>query len=112
VDIESVREVEAAVGSHDVPCATGASSTELPCEQPSPEALVEEADAHRATRRRVLGALEQLSCRERQVVEKRHLDEQPHTLSEIGKDLGVSRERVRQLEQRACDKLRRVLQVA
>ena len=56
--------------------------------------------------------LGQLSSREREVVEKRHLDEQPHTLSEIGRDLGVSRERIRQLELRARDKLKRVLEVA
>ena len=65
-----------------------------------------------STRERVLGALDQLSSREREVVTKRHLDEQPHTLSEIGRDLGVSRERIRQLELRACDKLRRMLEVA
>jgi RNA polymerase sigma-32 factor len=57
-------------------------------------------------------ALGQLSSREREVVEKRHLGEQPHTLSEIGRDLGVSRERIRQLELRARDKLKRVLEVA
>jgi RNA polymerase sigma-32 factor len=112
VDVESVREVEAAVASHDVPCASGASGFDLPSEQPSPEALVAEADAERATRERVRGALDQLSRRERQVLEKRHLDDQPHTLSEIGRDLGVSRERIRQLELRACDKLRRMLEVA
>jgi RNA polymerase sigma-32 factor len=108
-----VREVEVAVSSHDVSCASGSnSSLDLPSEQPSPEALVAEADAKRATRERVRCALDQLSRRERQVLEKRHLDEQPHTLSEIGRDLGVSRERIRQLELRACDKLRRVLEVA
>ena len=113
VDVEAVREVEVAVSSHDVSCASGSSnSLDLPSEQPSPEALVAEADAKRATRERVRCALDQLSRRERQVLEKRHLDEQPHTLSEIGRDLGVSRERIRQLELRACDKLRRVLEVA
>lgn len=112
VDIEAVREVEAAVSSHDVSAGGALGSLELPSEQPSPEAIVVEADAERATRERVLGALGQLSSREREVVTKRHLDDQPHTLSEIGRDLGVSRERIRQLELRACDKLRRMLEVA
>ncbi|HET8936259.1 MAG TPA: sigma-70 family RNA polymerase sigma factor [Polyangiales bacterium] len=113
VDVEAVREVEAAVASHDVCCASGAiGSLELSSEQPSPEALVVQADAERATRERVQCALGQLSSREREVVEKRHLDEQPHTLSEIGRDLGVSRERIRQLELRARDKLKRMLEVA
>ena len=113
VDIEAVREVEAAVASRDVGCVGGAvGSLELASEQPSPEAIVVEADAERATRERVRCALRQLSRREREVVQKRHLDEQPHTLSEIGRELGVSRERIRQLELRARDKLKRVLEVA
>jgi len=112
VDLESVREVEAAVASVDVPCAGDAASVELPSEQPTPEALVAEADAERATRDRVRYALAQLPRRERQVLEERLLDEEPRTLSEIGRELGVSRERIRQLELRACDKLRRLLEVA
>ena len=96
-----------------VPCSGGGNNSfDLPSEEPSPEALVTQADSERATRERVHSALDQLSRRERQVLEKRHLEDQPHTLSEIGRDLGVSRERIRQLELRACDKLRRVLEVA
>jgi RNA polymerase sigma-32 factor len=113
VDVAAVREVDAAVSSHDVPCTNdGGRSCELQSDQPSPEALVVEAEAERLTRERVRGALEQLSFRERQVLEERHLCEERRTLSDIGRDLGVSRERIRQLEVRACDKLRSLLEVA
>lgn len=50
-----------------------------------------------------------LGERERQVIRLRYglEDEKPHTLEEIGEILGVTRERVRQIEARALEKLRR-----
>ena len=53
--------------------------------------------------------LETLSDRERQVIRLRYGldDEKPHTLEEIGEILGVTRERVRQIEARALEKLRK-----
>ena len=55
--------------------------------------------------RKVLG---QLTLRERQVIELRFglLDDHDHTLEEVGKKLKVTRERVRQIEERAIRKLR------
>ena len=52
--------------------------------------------------------LESLSDRERQVIRLRYgLDGgKPGTLEEIGEQLGVTRERVRQIEARALEKLR------
>jgi len=54
------------------------------------------------------GVLGELNQRERQVLEMRFgLDgEQPHTLESIGEQLGISRERVRQIEAKALRKLR------
>ena len=53
-------------------------------------------------------ALERLSDRERYVVEMRFgvNQERAHTLSEVAKELGVSLERVRQIQVRAIDKMR------
>jgi RNA polymerase primary sigma factor len=55
--------------------------------------------------RKVLG---QLTVRERQVIELRFglIDDHDHTLEEVGKKLKVTRERVRQIEERAIRKLR------
>ena len=68
---------------------------------------VEVADQHllREEIRKVLG---QLTLRERQVIELRFglLDDHDHTLEEVGKKLKVTRERVRQIEERAIRKLR------
>lgn len=54
-------------------------------------------------------ALSELPERERQVLELRFglTDDQPKTLREIGEVMGLSRERVRQIESRALNKLRR-----
>jgi RNA polymerase primary sigma factor len=59
---------------------------------------------------RALGdALAELPERERRVLELRFglTDDQPKTLREIGEVMGLSRERVRQIESRALNKLRR-----
>jgi RNA polymerase primary sigma factor len=51
--------------------------------------------------------LGQLSGREQQILRLRFgLDEEPKTLEEIGEMLGVTRERVRQIEKRAMERLR------
>ena len=53
-------------------------------------------------------ALDSLTVRERQVIALRFglYDDQDHTLEEVGRELKVTRERVRQIEERAIRKLR------
>jgi RNA polymerase sigma-32 factor len=51
-------------------------------------------------------ALSELSDRERTIIEERHLGYEAVTLEDLGKQLGVSKERIRQLEQRAMSKLK------
>ncbi|MBX7083967.1 MAG: RNA polymerase factor sigma-32 [Nannocystaceae bacterium] len=58
---------------------------------------------------RVEDALTRLDAREQVIVHHRLIGGERQTLSEIGKQLGLSRERVRQLEQRVKTKLRRSL---
>jgi len=67
-----------------------------------------EQSAQEARGRELAGALEQLNPRMRRVVALRFgLDgEPPQTLEEVGAQLGITRERVRQLETRALRELR------
>jgi RNA polymerase sigma-32 factor len=75
-------------------------------ERPNPEdVVIGLRDAE--TRSRWLNeALATLSPRERTIIRERRLSEESTTLEELGRELGVSKERVRQLEQRALDKLK------
>ncbi len=67
-----------------------------------------EQSAQQARGRELAGALEQLNPRMRRVLSLRFgLDgESPQTLEQVGSELGITRERVRQLETRALRELR------
>ncbi len=54
-------------------------------------------------------ALSELSEREAIIIRQRYLKETPLTLEEIGKNLNISRERVRQIETKAYKKLEKIL---
>jgi RNA polymerase sigma-32 factor len=73
---------------------------------PSPEDVASLRERRRLARQAVEGALRHLSVRERLIVRKRLMADEPCTLQELGTRLGVSKERVRQLEERARVKLR------
>jgi RNA polymerase sigma-32 factor len=75
----------------------------------SPEEEAGNHEAHAQAETAVHAALGVLSARERLIVEKRIMAEEPETLQELGAQLGVSKERVRQLEERAYGKLRGAL---
>jgi RNA polymerase sigma-32 factor len=55
-------------------------------------------------------AIGELSPRERTIIAERRLRDEGVTLEELGRELGVSKERVRQLEARAMGKLRAALE--
>lgn len=63
------------------------------------------------TRRRMLGkALSVLNERERRIFEARRLAEDPVTLEELSSEFDISRERVRQIEVRAFEKVQEAVQ--
>ncbi len=75
----------------------------------SPEEEVGGKEATARAQAAVSAALGVLNARERLIVEERIMAEDPATLQELGVRLGVSKERVRQLEERAYGKLRSTL---
>src|SRR5215831_5645805 len=72
------------------------------------------AESEEAKRRRGMlnAALQSLNERERRVFEARRLAEDPLTLEELSAEFGVSRERIRQIEVRAFEKVQKAVQKA
>ena len=58
----------------------------------------------------LVSAMAQLNDRERFIVRERKLREAPRTLESLGQELGLSKERVRQLEAAAFAKMRKTLE--
>jgi RNA polymerase sigma-32 factor len=77
--------------------------------QPTQDEQLERSERRAQVRARLLGALAGMDARENLIVRSRLLREDPATLADIGRKLGVSRERVRQLEERVKEKLRAAL---
>jgi RNA polymerase sigma-32 factor len=57
----------------------------------------------------LIDAMDDLNERERHILQERRLAEEPKTLEELSQVYGVSRERVRQIEVRAFEKLQRAM---
>ena len=62
--------------------------------------------------RLIADAMQGLSPREAEIIRLRRLQSDPMTLENIGKSYGISRERVRQIENRAFDKISRAIRDA
>jgi len=75
-------------------------------QRPSPEEVVIGMRDARTRSTWLAEALHELSPRERTIIRERRLRDQGATLEELGRELGVSKERVRQLEHRAMTKLK------
>jgi RNA polymerase sigma-32 factor len=69
-----------------------------------------DAQEQRVVQGRVGEALARLDQRERYIIEQRVMSDRPMTLKELGDHFGFSRERARQLEIRAKEKLKEQLQ--
>lgn len=64
-----------------------------------------ESEEYDHRRNALTGAMGVLNPRERRIFEARRLAEEPMTLEDLAAEFGVSRERVRQIEVRAFEKV-------
>jgi RNA polymerase sigma-32 factor len=76
------------------------------------ETVMAESDEVSERRELLNAALGELPEREREIIRARRLQDEPSTLEELSHKFGVSRERVRQIEVRAFDRLQRSMKNA
>jgi RNA polymerase sigma-32 factor len=74
------------------------------------ETALAESEERDNRRDMLKSALEGLNERERRVFEARRLSDDPLTLEELSSEFGVSRERIRQIEVRAFEKVQKAVQ--
>lgn len=79
-------------------------------DRPSPEAVVGESEEFSFRSEMLARAMEGLPDREKHILIERRLKDDPITLEELGDHFGISRERVRQLEVRAFEKVQKAMQ--
>jgi len=76
------------------------------------EQLLAESEELHKRRELLTKAMENLNDRERYILTERRLKEDPTTLEELSQEYGISRERVRQIEVRAFEKLQKAIRNA
>ncbi|HEX9701233.1 MAG TPA: RNA polymerase sigma factor RpoH [Rhodospirillales bacterium] len=81
-------------------------------DRPNPEVRVAEKEEHNYRSALVSDAIKTLPERERRIFVERQLKDDPVTLEELGQEYGISRERVRQIEARAFEKVQKAVQAA
>lgn len=114
VDVAAVEAMEGRLSAADQSLDAGVDSEGggdswvdfLADDRPGPEEVVVELRDAGTRSRWLRRALRELNDRERVIIHERRLREDAVTLQELGEELGISKERVRQIEQRAIEKLR------
>ncbi|MFA6140316.1 MAG: RNA polymerase factor sigma-32, partial [Hyphomicrobium sp.] len=81
-------------------------------DQPTQEDTLGESQEFSQRKNYLSNALASLNDRERRIFEARRLAEQPATLEDLSSEFGVSRERIRQIEVRAFEKVQKAVQSA
>jgi RNA polymerase sigma-32 factor len=81
-------------------------------EHDSQEEMLIEQDELESRRAMLAGAMSVLNDRERRIFEARRLAEEPMTLEELSAEFDISRERVRQIEVRAFEKVQDAVKAA
>jgi RNA polymerase sigma-32 factor len=81
----------------------------LPDEREDHETVLAESQELSQRRALLAQAMRGLNARERDILTKRRLTEEPATLDDLSQSYGISRERVRQIEARAFEKLQKAM---
>jgi len=81
-------------------------------EAPDQESQYAENEELAQRRSFLTDAMQNLNERERRIFEARRLSEDPMTLEDLSTEFGVSRERIRQIEVRAFEKVQKAVQTA
>ncbi len=92
--------------------ATGEWQDWLTDDGPTQEEMLADSEELEHRRNYLANALEILNDRERAIFEARRLKESPKTLEQLSQVFGVSRERIRQIEVRAFEKVQDAVQEA
>ncbi|WP_404977808.1 RNA polymerase sigma factor RpoH [Asticcacaulis sp. BE141] len=77
--------------------------------QLSQETVLADAEEHDIRMELLQAAMGELNAREREILTERRLKDNPTTLEDLAERFGVSRERVRQIEVRAFEKLQKAM---
>lgn len=77
----------------------------------SPEQMAEQSIDSDRLSKALHDAIDSLSPRHRDVIKRRYLTEEPEGLEQIGRSLGISKERVRQIQNEALAVLKRKMRV-
>jgi RNA polymerase sigma-32 factor len=117
VDVREVESMELRLAANDrslnTPVGENGDSElldHLPDDAPDPEAQVAERYDSALRARWIAEAVSNLSKREQTIIRARRLSEDAVTLESLGQRLGISKERVRQIEHQAIEKLRAFLE--
>jgi RNA polymerase sigma-32 factor len=108
-DVEMLQ-VQVIAGDQSLDAPIGAESDlgladMLPDDMPTPEETVIDHLEGEQRRAWLFDAIDELPEREKYIIRQRRLIEPPKTLKVLGDEIGVSKERIRQLERRAFDML-------
>ena len=78
----------------------------------SQETVIGDSEEYQQRHQLLLGAMKGLNERERHILTERRLKDEPTTLEDLSQRYGISRERVRQIEVRAFEKLQKAMKNA
>ena len=81
----------------------------LPDDRKNPEEVIESIKDSNVKKDYINSAIETLNEREKTIIKLRKFQEKSITLDELGKKLKISKERVRQIETKALEKLKKTI---